>query len=148
MSCRSPNARTVFVNQCAPATVREALRHCGWEKSSFDVKALIGKTQVVWVYDATCKLSGENVALKCYRKELQSPINYQYALTAPHTSLTSPVMACATFTHALNGSNDACSSSEEFIPCDVRSKRCTVIMRAMACALCAAATLAFVSTGR
>ena len=48
-----------------------------WDKTSFDVKALIGKTQVVWVYDAVCKHSGVVCALKCYRKETQSRINYQ-----------------------------------------------------------------------
>jgi hypothetical protein len=67
------------VNRTAPKAIRDALRNQSWQKSSFDVRALIGKTQVVWVYDATCKLSGETVALKCYRKELQSAINYQCA---------------------------------------------------------------------
>lgn len=69
--------QTIFVNSTAPKTIRDALANQSWQKSSFDVRALIGKTQVVWVYDATCKLSGETVALKCYRKELQSAINYQ-----------------------------------------------------------------------
>ena len=80
---RSPKAQTIFVNRSAPKAIRDALRHQSWEKSSFDVKALIGKTQVVWVYDAVCKLSGETVALKCYRKELQSAINYQCATLVP-----------------------------------------------------------------
>ena len=71
------------MNSTAPRAIREALRHQSWEKASFDVKSLIGKTQVVWVYDAVCKLSGATVALKCYRKELQSAINYQCALNWP-----------------------------------------------------------------
>lgn len=77
--CRSDQAQTIFVNATAPRAIREALRQQSWEKASFDVKSLIGKTQVVWVYDAVCKLSGATVALKCYRKELQSAINYQCA---------------------------------------------------------------------
>ena len=79
--------QTIFVNRTAPASICNALRGRSWEKSSFEVRALIGKTQVVWVYEATCKLSGETVALKCYRKELQSAINYQYAPLPQHASL-------------------------------------------------------------
>lgn len=79
MPCRQPEARTIFIGPAAPLAVKDAMAVQTWTKSSFDVRALIGKTQVVWVYDAVCKHSRIQCALKCYRKESQSQINYQYA---------------------------------------------------------------------
>lgn len=77
-ACRQNEPRTIFVSPAAPCEMKAALRDSQtWDKTAFDVKALIGKTQVVWVYDAVCKLSGVVCALKCYRKETQSRINYQ-----------------------------------------------------------------------
>jgi hypothetical protein len=75
---RQAEAQTIFVSPAAPPRIKESLVGKSWDKTSFDVKALIGKTQVVWVYDAVCKFSGMVCALKCYRKETQSLINYQY----------------------------------------------------------------------
>lgn len=75
---RQSEPRTIFVSPAAPCEIKAALTSSRtWDKTKFDVKALIGKTQVVWVYDAVCKLSGVVCALKCYRKETQSRINYQ-----------------------------------------------------------------------
>lgn len=76
--CRQQEARTIFVGPAAPQAVKDAMVSQKWAKTSFDVRALIGKTQVVWVYDAVCKHSRIQCALKCYRKESQSQINYQY----------------------------------------------------------------------
>eukprot|EP00892_Ulva_mutabilis_P007140 jgi/Ulvmu1/4799/UM020_0084.1 len=74
---RQQEPRTIFVGPAAPQVVKDAMRTQTWAKTSFDVRALIGKTQVVWVYDAVCKHSRMPCALKCYRKESQSQINYQ-----------------------------------------------------------------------
>lgn len=76
--CRQPEPRTIFIGPSAPQAVKDAMATQTWAKTSFDVRALIGKTQVVWVYDAVCKHSRIQCALKCYRKESQSQINYQY----------------------------------------------------------------------
>lgn len=77
-ACRSATPRMLFLNEQGPGELRAAVAAAGgWTKAAFDVKSLIGKTQVVWVYQATCKLSGWSVALKCYRKDQQSQINHQ-----------------------------------------------------------------------
>lgn len=57
--------------------MKAALQGHVWTKDDFDVHTLIGKTSFAWVYNATCKLCGETVALKCYRKSLQSALNYR-----------------------------------------------------------------------
>lgn len=79
-TCRQQEPRTIFVGPAAPRVVQDAMVTQTWSKTSFDVRALIGKTQVVWVYDAVCKHSRIPCALKCYRKESQSQINYQYVV--------------------------------------------------------------------
>lgn len=86
--CRQQDARTIFVGPAAPQALKDAMITQTWAKTSFDVRALIGKTQVVWVYDATCRHSNIQCALKCYRKESQSQINYQYVTKPMSENLT------------------------------------------------------------
>jgi hypothetical protein len=76
----------LFLSDRCPPAMRAAVAGSGWTKASFSVTSLIGKTQVVWVYQATCKLSNLPVALKCYRKDQQSAINHQYAPVDGHSS--------------------------------------------------------------